>query len=466
MNTNLKNILSLFSTDIAVRIIGFIATAYLARVLGKSGFGEINIALSVLTYSSILSNSGLVLLGTRKVITQKEKIDSVAGEIFYTRFILTLLIFLVTSIICYLFVNSELNKIILFYLLFLFPSAFLLEWFFTGYQKMDTLSIGRIVGMITYLAFILLFVNSPDDAALSGIGWTLGGLVNAYLLWSVYRRFGFSTKLIRSDFKIFTLLKETFPLGAAGFISQFYIAFPIIYLGITATNSDVGSFSAAFKIITLFLIFDRVFNFIFFPKITSLMSGSPESLEEVFNKILKIISVFSLFIAMIVIITGEYIITTAFGKAYVDAVIILQVLTGYLLFTLLNSVFTYTFIGMHKDKVYTFSLLLALPVFILLTFSLTPFFGTMGVVYSFIFFDLVSMVYMLFKLKKIITIKFFRTVVFPLFITFGIVLPIFYLSQLSFYFEIILITLIYLPLIALIAGINKSEINFLRRVLT
>jgi O-antigen/teichoic acid export membrane protein len=466
LNTNLRNILSLFSTDIALKLIGFVASVYLARVLGKSGFGAISIAASVLTYASILTSSGLVLLGTRKVITQNERINTITGEIFYSRIILTLLVFFIILVVSFLFIDDETNTIILAYSLFLFPFAFLLEWFFIGYQKMGTLSLGRIAGMTTYLIFILLFVNSPGDAALSGIAWTLGGFVNTYLLWSVYKKLGFSVKLNRAAFKMFSLLKEAFPLGAAGLISQFYIAFPIIYLGLTASNAEVGLFSAAFKIITFFLVFDRVFNFIFFPKITALLSGSPGSLEEVFNKIFKLISIFSLFIAVIVIVASGYIITTAFGNAYVDATIILQVLTGYLFFTLLNSVFTYTFIGMCKDKVYTYSIMWGLIIFVLLTFSLTPFFGRMGVVYSFIFFDLISMTYMTAKLKKMITVKIFRPVILPFLVTFGIVLPIFYVSQPPLFWGIVILTLIYLPLITLIAGFSKSEINFLKRALT
>jgi O-antigen/teichoic acid export membrane protein len=363
-------------------------------------------------------------------------------------------------------VESEINTIILSYSLFLFPFAFLLEWFFIGYQKMGTLSVGRISGMFIYLLFVLLFVKTPGDAALSGIAWTLGGITNTYLLYRIFKKLGFSIKLNRSNFKMFSLLKEAFPLGAAGLISQFYIAFPIIYLGLTTTNAEVGLFSAAFKIITFFLIFDRVFNVVFFPKIIALISGSPESLEEVFNKIFKMISIFSLFIAVLVIISADYITATAFGKAYVDAAIKLQVLTGYLFFTLLNSVFTYTFIGMHREKVYTFSIMWGLMIFILLTFFLTPFFGTLGVVYSFIFFDLISMTFMTFKLKKIITVKIFRPMVLPVLVTLGVVLPIFYIIPLPLFVEIIIITVIYLPLIALIAGFSKSEINFLKRALT
>ena len=237
-------------------------------------------------------------------------------------------------------------------------------------------------------------------------------------------------------------------------------------MGIIASNSQVGLFSAAFKIITFFLIFDRVFNFLFFPKITALISSSPESLEEVFNKIIKIISIFSLFIAVIVIVSAGFIINIAFGKTYVDATIILQVLTGYLFFTLLNSVFTYTFIGMHKEKVYTFSIMWGLAVFILLTFSLAPFFGRMSVVYSFIFFDLISMTFMTFKLKKIITVKILRPVALPVLITLGFVLPIVYLGRLSIFWEIVIIGVIYFPLIVLIAGFSKNEIHFLKRALT
>ncbi|MGE5848072.1 MAG: oligosaccharide flippase family protein, partial [Ignavibacteria bacterium] len=67
MNKNVKNIISIFSTEFIARFFAFLSVTYLARILGASNFGVINIGLAVLSYAMIVSNGGLTLFGTKKI---------------------------------------------------------------------------------------------------------------------------------------------------------------------------------------------------------------------------------------------------------------------------------------------------------------------------------------------------------------------------------------------------------------
>ena len=83
-----KNLLSLFSADIARRLFGFISVAYLARVLGKEGFGAVNLGFAVLAYVMVLSASGFPTLGTKR-IAQGESPELV-GRVIGSRLITTI----------------------------------------------------------------------------------------------------------------------------------------------------------------------------------------------------------------------------------------------------------------------------------------------------------------------------------------------------------------------------------------
>ena len=89
MNKNLKNITSLFSMEIAVRLIAFGGVTYLARTLGKSNFGLINIGVAVMNSAMILGSCGLHILGTRKAASDDEHIDQVMMKIFKLRLLLS-----------------------------------------------------------------------------------------------------------------------------------------------------------------------------------------------------------------------------------------------------------------------------------------------------------------------------------------------------------------------------------------
>ncbi|MGE5811242.1 MAG: oligosaccharide flippase family protein, partial [Ignavibacteria bacterium] len=230
LNINLKNTISLFSFEFIARLLGFLAVTYLARVLGKSSFGIINIGLAVLSYTMIFGSSGLNLLGTRKILSKSED-DGIAEEILSARIFLSIIIYLITAVLIAFLINSqELISVILVYNLFLFPSAFLLEWFFQGHQRMDLIALGRITGMAAYLLLILLLVKTSADTVMAGIAWTGGGIVNSVLLIYYFKKINHKLGVNLKNFRSFYLIKESFFLGTATAITSFVLMFPVLYL--------------------------------------------------------------------------------------------------------------------------------------------------------------------------------------------------------------------------------------------
>ncbi len=184
INKNSLNIIYLFSLEFFVRLIGFTATTYLARVLGTSGFGLINLGLAILGYALLFGNSGLTLLGTRKIASKSGNPGELVTNILSARFLLSIIILIVSVLIVHFFITSqETENIVLIYLFYLIPFAFLLEWYFQGLQKMGVITIGRIIGMSAYLVFLIIFVKSEKDTLLTAAGWIIGGAVNSFILW-------------------------------------------------------------------------------------------------------------------------------------------------------------------------------------------------------------------------------------------------------------------------------------------
>ena len=466
INKNSLNIIYLFSLEFFVRLIGFAATTYLARVLGTSGFGLINLGLAILGYALLFGNSGLTLLGTRKIAAKVENPSKLASSILSSRFFLSLTILVLSFLIVYFFFTSgETENIVLIYLLYLIPFAFLLEWFFQGIQKMGIITVGRIIGMSVYLIFLIIFVRSEKDTILTAVGWIIGGAVNSIILWFFFKRAGYSAKIKFKKFNFIPVVKESVSLSLASIIAGLAVSFPIIYLGLVTTTSNVGIYSAAFKIIVLFLTFDRVFNALFFPKVINCINNYPEKLEEIFNSILKIIVAFSLSVGLIEIIGGRFIITLVFGKLFVDSIIIFQLLTGYFTFTLINSVFSFTLIGMNKENIYTIGLTIGAVIFVLFSIVLYSYFSVPGVAFALALFEITTLIYMSAKLKGIIKIRLSRNLFIPLAGTYIILLPILLFIKIAVIFKLILILVFCIPLIFILAGFNIEELKFLKRIL-
>ncbi len=446
-----------------MKFIGFLATAYLARVLGKSGFGAINVGLSVLNYASVLSAGGLIILGTRKIAAD-EKSNIIAGEIFWGRFTISVIVFVIVVTATFIISGfSEISYIILSYIICLFPTAFLLEWFFVGIQKMEKIAYSRIIGTAAYFLLIAAFVKQRDDAVLTGIAYTLGGVVTSLFFIYFYKKTGYSFHYEKSKKNFIKTLKESFPLGIASYISQFLVAFPVIYIASVAGNSKAGVFSAALKMVGLFLMFDRIFVTIFLPKITNVISTKESSLENIFNTVLKINVFITLAASMFLFLLGELIITKVFGIDYQEAIFIFRVLLVYFVFTTIDSVFANTLIGLMKEKIYTISLLIALVIFLILTFTLTPFVGEYGVIYSFTILNLFSLSYMIYFLKRDIKIEIVKFIVIPLSISI-LVFLFMILIKMSLIIEILIALFIFIPLLVILLRIGSDEINFIKRI--
>lgn len=463
LNTNLKNVISLFSIEFVSRLIGFFAVTYLARILGTDGFGIINIGLAVLSYLMVLATSGLNLFGTKKIISGQEDSAVLSGNIIFTRFTLSVIVLIVFTLLLPLFVQpGEQFNVILMYSLFLLPSALLLEWFFHGFQKMDIIAFGRAVGMAAYLFAIIILVKNPHDTVLTGVAWLIGGIINAAYLFIIFRKMNYTIKL---QFKVSVFLKyikESFSLSAASIIAQFVIQFPVIYLGITLSSSASGVYSAAYKIIVLILVIDRVFNALFFPKIVQYINSKVENTEEMFNRIIKIVSAIGISVLLISSILSDIIVVTIFGSEFKDAVFVFTILLWSFYLTLLNSVFTYTLIALNLENIYVKALSIAAIFFFAAIVLLTYFLGVAGAAISYVVFELTAFVCMAILLNKYFDVKVFRSTILPALMIFLISIGLG--AYLSLPFQIGFALCAGLPLILLMIGIGKEEFNFVKRI--
>ena len=448
--------------DLTLKFIGFLATAYLARVLGKSGFGTISIGVSVMNYAFVLSDCGMTVLGTRKIAAGLNA-DEISGQIIYGKFVLSIIIFFLSAFVTLILTGLSENAYVIFaYLFFLFPAAFTLDWFFVGKQKMDTVAYVRITGTTIYLLLVILFVRNQSGTVFTGVAWTLGSVTIALLYFYFYKKYNHSVHFNDAK-KSLKIIKESFPLGMASYLSQFIVAFPVIYIAYIAGNSKAGIFSAAFKMIGLFLIFDRVFATLFLPKITGIISNTESSLEEIFGTVLKIVVTFTLIIAMVLYLFSDFIILKVFGTNYSESIIIFKILLIYFTFTIINSVFANTLIGMKKEKGYTLSLLIGVSAVLIFTFVLTPLWREYAIIISFILLDIISLSYMIIFIRKDIGIRVFRSILFPVVIT-SLFLLLLIFFPMSIYFQLLIVVVLLIPVLIVVTGFRKNEIDFIKRI--
>ncbi len=465
LTVHLKNILFLYSGDAFSRFVGMAAVAYLARILGPSDFGTISIGLAVLSYGVIVGNSGLSVLGTRKVAANAEDVGQLTVNILSSRLFLSVMAYTAGVIIAKTFIASiPLSRLTIIYLAGVFPAAFLLDWFFQGTQKLKIVAGGQLAGMVCYLLFVLAFVKTPENIVWVAWAWVAGMLVNTIFLWIKFKYKNVTLYFLRNRLNVLSLLKEAFPLGIAAIIAQFVTQFPVIYLGLVATRADVGLFSAGLKFVFFLLIFDRIFYAVFFPNISRCFRQFPEKLEENVNHVLKLTTAFVLVVSMVAVLSGNFLVLLIYGKAFSGAVPIFQIMSGLFVLKLINSVFTFTLIGIEKEKVYTKALIWGLGTFLLMIIILTKPMGSIGVVFALIGFEIVSLMIMVFELKRYVILHFTRSVMLPIFGTLCFLWILLFYIEIVFFLKLAVAFIAGVPLIVWLGGIGLDDIRYLKRI--
>ena len=454
------------SADIISRLLGFCAVTYLARILGASNIGVFAVGMSILAYASILINMGLPILGVRSVATKKDTIPNLLKRICFARFFLSIVAFIIgIGMLIILVEEYNIKKIAIIYLISMFPSALLLEWLFQGLNKMKLLSIGRIIGISAYLFIIIGKVSNSEDIYWVPFAWCFGCLIQAIYLWFNYKKLQIPNDAKKQPLQLFKLIKQGLPLGISELISQSIIQFPFIYLGFFDTTKNVGLYSVAFRVVVLLLIIDRVFYNIFFPAVSRSFKDSKKHLKEGVIWTIKIVTTGSLYVAIFAIIAGKDLFNVIFGPEFRDSVLIFQILLGYFVLTIINSIFTFTLIGIEKEKLYTKSLLIGTIVFFVIIFLPLPFSATLIAPIALCAFQFVSMLVMMKHLKQLLTLNPFIRVFFSVSVAFVFSVCVGPLKSQYPLIVPIFAAVLALPTIAFASGINRADIKTLKVLL-
>ena len=372
-----KNFISLILSDVVRRILGFLAVAYLARKVGASGFGAVNIGFTVLSYALMTSTAGLNTFGTRKTALGISNDD--VGTLVGLRLITALLTFFVVSLIAVMLVpNATMSKLIIVFCLSLFANALLVEWFFQGKEEMLIVGIGRVTSTAIYLLLLLGIVRSADDIIMVAIAAIAGDFVAASLLFTACkRRIGaIPIRLAPQGWK--TIILSAFPLGFGSLMAHFSINLPPLVLGIMMTNSDVGLYSAASKLVFFLLMLDRVLATLLLPASTRRHEVSPETLASTLSTALKWITTTALPVSVGGSILAHQIVPIVFGQQYVEAAGVFRILVWLFFFTTLHTVYTSGMIAIGEEKVYGRVMIISAVVYAASIIACTKLFGLVG----------------------------------------------------------------------------------------
>lgn len=328
-----KSIILLSSTLISL-FFGFLTNTFLTKLLGKEQFGNFAFIINILTFCQVLFNFGLYYTISRLVaITSDER--KIKGY-YLVGIVLSFFIFLIMAI-CLLgysyFSNtleeSGLKTIMILSIPFswLFLITNLNEFFLQGYNKINLLSITRVLPKIVFSIFLGYCLLFYKDASL----WMVI-IFNFISLFVTYVYIYYRLSPVISSFtrrlkEILVANKQFgFDIYLGALIASGSGSLSGILIGQFGVNNiDVGYFTLATLLASPLSLLPNIIATVQFRKFASLTRIPTETLYFTFGLCL-------LFLVLIWFLS-KYLVEFIFGNEYLQTVEILKYLSlGYLLY--------------------------------------------------------------------------------------------------------------------------------------
>jgi Membrane protein involved in the export of O-antigen and teichoic acid len=265
----IENFISLSLLRGLEMLLPLITFPYLVRILGLEKYGLIALASALAMYFSAVIQYGFNVTSVREIARNKESIE-IVSKIFSLSITISAILFLLSLVIVSIIV-SLFNKfsadVWLYIVSFLWLScqAFLPLWFFSGFEKLKIIAVVNVLTKLGTAVCIFTFIEKPEDymlVPLFNLIFCLVSLVAAFFVIS--KKFSV----------IYTLpgikeIKNYMTDGSHAFISQvaptLYNNSSVFVLGVFASPSVVGVYSAALRLIDVFATLGAILSSVFLP---------------------------------------------------------------------------------------------------------------------------------------------------------------------------------------------------------
>ena len=332
----LKNTSYLLASEGVIRIITLLQITILVRYLGKNGYGILSLAAALPSMLLVITDLGLHSLIIREVSRDKEKLALTFQYMFAIKILLSVIFLgLVWSIVNILKYSDDVEFFIYLSSLSLICSSFqgLFSSLLRAIQKFLFDALLQVANALTLIGGVLIVVIL--DYGLEGIMYAqlLGQLMVVLICLAFYfRRYRFDYPLFSGLEQYLSILRKSLPFALIAIVLPVYYQINIVMLSKMSGYEVTGVFTAAYKIILMFMMLSRLLSQVLFPTLSNHFAVSIERFKKTFLYCHRGIAVVVFPVAFALFIIGDRIILILFEKEFLEALLPLQIMSFSLLF--------------------------------------------------------------------------------------------------------------------------------------
>ena len=377
-NSVFRNALSLYGMQAANYILPWFTFPYTLRVLGAEKFGLISFAASLITYFQAVTEYGFNLTATREISIHRDdpvKLSQIFSATLYAKTILMVGSFFVLMVVVFAVPRFR-AEAPLFSISFMLVVANVVfpVWLFQGIEKMENITYREIGARLLGLAPTFLLVRRRSDYVIAA-----GIYSGSMLLAGAISYLGFSrVTTARLVWVSWRDIRRTFAEGWNIFLSTaaitIYTRSNTFILGLFASPTEVGYFSAAQRLIEAARSLVYPITAATYPHISRLSHEAPEKgLDFLRRNTMKMTLPFVLLSAGL-LLGAPAIGLILFGRNFGPSIALLRLMSPVPFIVATGSVYsTFYMLGMGYKKEWSRLILSAGLFNFVALFSLLPF---------------------------------------------------------------------------------------------
>ncbi len=386
----IKNILSLGVVQVANYVLPLISIPIIVRIIGPDSFGIINYYTSFIAYFMLLINYGFEYSGTRFIAVEKENIEKRNQhftKILYAKCLLFLISTIIFSIsILFISKSPDETKVAIYTFMIAISWVLSPNWFFQGMQQLTLVALFNFITKLVFNVLILIVIREKSEYSWQPLILSLTQ-ISVSIISFQYAIRKFNISLVKIRFRsILDLLWEDRMIFFSMLATNLYTDTNIVILGFFETKEHIGYFTAAWKLMFVFLVLLSLpTSQAMFPYIAESFSKNITKGIEQIKRILPIIIYASLGLSVILFFAAGPLIHGFYGKNFDATVLIFRILTVVPVLSFINTVLgLQTMVNLKMDRAYFYILLSGGIFSVIFNIIIIHFYGYLGAAWSWI----------------------------------------------------------------------------------
>jgi PST family polysaccharide transporter len=376
------NISWLFFDKILRVGVGFFVGVWIVRYLGPEQFGLLSFATAFVGLFGAFATLGLKDIVVRDIVCNPDCAPETLGTTAILQLIGGIAAYLIVLVaIAYLRPDDSIARTIVAILgstMLLKVSEISVYWFESKVLSKYIVWVQNGVFLVFAAVKVILIL---EQASLIAFVWTMlaEAVVVAIILLGVLSKYGLLlTKLRVSTKRAKLLLKDSWPLLLSVISISIYMQIDKIMLGKMVGYEEVGIYSVATLISTVWYFLISIFLATLFPSLTNLHAQRSGLLSQRWIQLYALMFWLSVVVALILSIFSNILVEFIFGEMYTRSASVLVIYSCAGVFVATGSVWSQWLLLENKLKIGLYSQLLGMIINVGLNFWLIPSFGAIG----------------------------------------------------------------------------------------